>query len=82
MFERLFRTRIIETSDIEKRNAIQEAFCRHGIDYTVKCKDIYRRNAMDAATIGQVGMAKYVYCFWVKKDQASEALRLVKMLGR
>ena len=68
MFEGLFRTRIIETSDIEKRNAIQEAFCR--------------RNAMDAATIGQVGMAKYVYCFWVKKDQAIEALRLVKMLGR
>lgn len=82
MFERLFRTKITETSDIEKRNAIQEIFAQNGIDYTVRYKDIYQRNTIDAAKIGQVGTSKYVYYFWVKKEQASEALQLVKLLGR
>lgn len=82
MLEGLLKTKITETSDIEKRNTIQEVFCQHDIDYTVKCKDIYRRNTLDAAKIGQVGTSKYVYYFWVKKEQASEALRLVKSLGR
>jgi len=82
MFEGLFRIKITETGDIEKCNMIQEIFCQHSIDYKVKCKDIYQRNIMDAAKIGQVGTAKYVYYFWVKKEQASEALRLVKSLGR
>ena len=82
MFERLFRTKITETSDIEKRNAIQEFLRQNGIDYIVKCKDIYQRNAIDAAKMGQVRTPKYVYYFWVKKEQASEALRLVKSLRR
>ena len=82
MFEGLFRTKIIETSDIEKRNTIQEVLCQHGIEYIVKCKNIYQRNIMDAAKIGQVGTSKYVYYFWAKKEQASEALRLIKLLGR
>ncbi|MBQ8280257.1 MAG: hypothetical protein IJZ23_10480 [Roseburia sp.] len=80
MFEGLFRTKVTETSATEKRNAIREAFCEHGIDYTVKCKDIYQRNIMDAAKMGQALQTKYVYSFWVKKEQAGEALWLVKEL--
>lgn len=82
MFERLFRTKIAETSDLEKRNTIQDILRQHGIDYVVKCKDIYQRNAIDAAKMGQVRTPKYVYYFWVKKEKASEALRLVKSLRR
>ena len=80
MFERLFRTKIAETSDLEKRNTIQDILRQHGIDYVVKCKDIYQRNAIDAAKMGQVRTPKYIYYFWVKKEKASEALWLVKSL--
>lgn len=78
MFESLFRTKITETSDVKKRNSIQEMFCEHGIDYVVKCKDIHQRNAVDAARMGQVANPKFVYYFWVKKEQAGEALHLLR----
>ena len=49
-------------------------------DYVVKCKDIYQRNVIDAAKMGQVWTPKYVYYFWVKKEKTSEALWLVKSI--
>lgn len=82
MFEGLSREKVIETSDIEKRNAIQDVLYQHDIDYKIICKDIYQRNIIDTAKMGQVKTSKYVYYFWVKKEQVSEALRLVKSLGR
>jgi len=78
MLEWLFRTKVTETGDSEKRNQIQDAFRENHIDYVIKVKDANRRNAMDAAMLGNNAKVKLVYAFWVKKDQEKEALLLLQ----
>lgn len=78
MFAGIFRTKVTETSDSEKRNRIQDIFRENGIDYVVKVKDVNQRNVMDAAKLGNTGKVKFVYSFWVKKAQEKEALRALQ----
>lgn len=74
MFEWLFRTKVIETSDSEKRNQIQDIFKENHIDYVVRAKDINQRNAMDVVHLGNNAKVKLVYAFWVKKEQENKCL--------
>ena len=78
MLEWLFRTKVAETSDSEKRNQIQDIFRENHIDYVIKAKDANQRNAMDAARLGNNTKMKLVYAFWVKKEQEKEALLLLQ----
>ena len=78
MFAGIFRTKVTETSDSEKRNRIQDIFRENGIDYVVKVKDVNQRNVMDAAKLGNTAKVKLVYSFWVKKAQEKEALRALQ----
>lgn len=78
MLEWLFRAKVAETSDSEKRNQIQDIFRENGIDYVIKVKDTNQRNIMDAAHLGNNAKVKLVYAFWVKKEQEKEALMLVQ----
>ena len=78
MFEWLFRTKVAEISDSEKRNQIQDIFRENRIDYVIKVKDAKQRNVMDAAHLGNNAKVKLVYAFWVKKAQEKEALLLLQ----
>ncbi len=78
MLEWLFRTKVAETSDSEKRNQIQDILRENHIDYVIKAKDANQRNAMDAARLGNSVQVKVVYTFWVKKEQEKEALLLLQ----
>lgn len=77
MLTGLFRIKIIETSDSEKRNQIQDILRENHIDYVVKVKDVNQRNAMDAARTGNNAPVKLVYSFWVKREQEKEALMVL-----
>ena len=79
MLEWLFRTKVTETSDSEKRNQIQDVFYENCINYVIKVKDANRRNTMDAAMFGNNAKVKLVYAFWVKKEQEKEALLLLRI---
>lgn len=78
MFIGLFRTKVAETSDAERRNCIQDIFRENSIDYVVKVKDGNQRNAMDAAKLGNNTKVKLEYSFWVKKSQEKEALMVLQ----
>ena len=74
MFTWLFRTKVTETGDADRRNRIQDIFREQQIDYVIKCKDENKRNAMDGAMLGESAKPKLVYSFWVKKEQEKAAL--------
>ena len=81
MLESLTRNKVYETVDVEKKNQLQQLFYDFKIDYVVRKKDIHHRSGLDTMKMGEMMVkSKYVYEFWVKKNQIEEAKRHVRVL--
>lgn len=79
MFDFLFREKVLETDNSEKKFKIGCILKENQIDYKIKIEDINHRNIFDSMQTGDMMIKpKYVYSFWVKKDQANDALYLVR----
>lgn len=78
MFEFLFREKVYETTDSNKKFEIGCKFKENHIDYKIKTDDLSKRNVFDSMKMGNVVKSRYVYSFWVKKDQSVIASCLVK----
>ena len=81
MFEFLTREKVFETVDVDKKNQLQQLFYDFKIDYVVSKNDIHHRSALDTMKMGEMMVkSKYVYMFWVKKNQTTEAQKLIRVL--
>ncbi len=79
MFEFLTREKVFETVDVDKKNQLQQLFYDFKIDYVVRKNDIHHRSALDTMKMGEMMVkSKYVYVFWVKKNQANDAELIIK----
>ena len=81
MLESLTREKVYETIDLDKKNQLQQLFYDFKIDYVVRKKDVHHRSSLDTIKMGEMMVkSKYVYEFWVKKNQIAEAQRHVRVL--
>lgn len=81
MLESLTREKVYETIDLDKKNQLQQLFYDFKIDYVVRKKDIHHRSSLDTMKMGEMMVEpKYVYMFWVKKNQTAEAQKLIRVL--
>ncbi|MBR5795201.1 MAG: hypothetical protein IKY26_03595 [Erysipelotrichaceae bacterium] len=79
MFEFLTKKKVFETVDVDKKNQVLNMLKEKGIDYIVRKGDINHRSALDTFKMGELMVKpKYVYVFWVKKNQANEAEVIMK----
>ena len=81
MFEFLTREKVFETVDVDKKNQLQQLFYDFKIDYVVRKNEVHHRSAIDTMKMGEMMVkSKYVYMFWVKKNQTAEAQKLIRVL--
>lgn len=79
MFEFLTREKVFETVNVDKKNQLQQLFCDFKIDYVVRKNEVHHRSAIDTMKMGEMMVkSKYVYVFWVKKNQANDAELIIK----
>ena len=78
MFEFLFREKVFETTDSQKKFEIGCQLKENHIDYKIRTEDLSKRNIFDSMKSGNVVKSKIVYSFWVRKEQAVIASCLVK----
>lgn len=75
--------KIITVSDSKKKEVIQELFAAQNIDYKIKVKEIFQKNAFDTARIGTLGnnKIKFTYSFYVEKDNYDMGRHLVNSVN-
>lgn len=81
MFKFFNKRKIFSTSDTSVRNHIQELFAENSIKYTIKTKDVYRKNTYDMVKMGSLGnlKVKYVYSFYVDSKDVEDAMRIISV---
>ncbi len=78
MFEFLFREKVFETTDSQKKFEVGCKLKENHIDYKIKTEDLSKRNHLDSMKMGNVVKPKIVYSFWVRKQHVVIASCIVK----
>ena len=79
MFEQLTREKVYETIEVDKKVKVEEILRNNQIDFVVRKENANHRNPLDAMKMGEMMISsKYVYTFWVKKQDVSIVYPLIK----